>query len=100
MVERGRQAFAPCSTCHAVSPGEMSGLGPNLHGVYGRQAGSEEGFAYSPELASSGIVWRKGALDDFIASPSRTVQGTSMIYAGEPDPAVREAIIAYLQSLQ
>ena len=38
-------AFAPCTACH--SPHGKNGLGPSLHGVYGRKAGTLGGFTYS-----------------------------------------------------
>jgi cytochrome c len=43
------------------------------------------------------IVWTARTLDRFLANPARTVPGTSMTYAGVPDPAERRALIAYLQ---
>ena len=99
MVARGQQAFAPCATCHSVEAGAPHSIGPNLHGVYGRQAGGAEGFAYSQAMEASGLVWNRGNLDDYLAAPREVVPGTSMIYEGVRDPEEREALIAYLQSL-
>ena len=38
----GKAAFAQCRMCHAVEAGRTS-IGPTLHGVIGRQAGSVPG---------------------------------------------------------
>jgi cytochrome c len=43
----GKSLFARCAACHSVKPGENR-MGPSLHGVVGRKAGVEPGFAYSP----------------------------------------------------
>lgn len=99
-IAAGEQAFAPCATCHSVASGAPHSLGPNLYGVYGRQAGSAEGFAYSSAMQSSGIVWRAGALNDYLANPQGVVRGTTMVYEGVSSAEDRENIIAYLQSLQ
>src|SRR5262245_66599597 len=37
-------AFQRCSACHAVTANAPAGVGPNLHGVFGRRAGSGPGF--------------------------------------------------------
>ena len=39
----GEKAFAPCKACHAFG---KNGVGPNLTGVVGRKAASEEGYTY------------------------------------------------------
>jgi len=36
-----------CGTCHALASGEER-QGPDLHGVFGRHAGTVPGFTYSP----------------------------------------------------
>ena len=53
----GKAAFAACAACHSVQPGGASGIGPNLHGVVGRAAGTAPGFAYSDAMKTSGITW-------------------------------------------
>src|SRR5690606_20168494 len=45
-AERGRLAFAPCRTCHYPEQGYGHHNGPSLWNVFGRQAGTAEGYAY------------------------------------------------------
>ena len=42
-----------CRTCHSFKPDDNR-LGPTLHGIVGRKAGSIEGFAFSPSMKSFG----------------------------------------------
>lgn len=93
----GEQAFAMCSACHSRQAGAPQRMGPNLQGLVGRKAGSSEGFAYSPALQASGIVWDAKTLDTYLAAPARMVPGTRMVIA-VPDPARRQALIEYLSA--
>src|SRR3546814_1585273 len=45
---KGKKVFQKCRACHAVEPGKNK-IGPTLHGVSGRKAGSVEGFNRSEE---------------------------------------------------
>lgn len=93
----GAQTFAQCRACHTLTQGGKSVMGPNLHGVFGRRAGSMPGFAYSPALKGSGLVWDARTLDAFLAAPTVKVPGTRMVLK-VADPARRAALIAYLKA--
>ena len=93
----GKRAFIQCQACHALSPGG-SKVGPPLNGVVGRKAASVKGYAYSAPMAKSDLVWDAATLDRFLARPSAAVPGTKMIYAGMPDAARRQALIAFLKA--
>jgi len=97
-IERGRAVFSACAACHA--PGVAPQLGPDLRGVLGRPAASVSGFRYSRALRRSGLTWDESALDRFVADPQALVPGNTMPYAGEPDPAARTALVAYLKTLR
>ena len=94
----GGMAFQQCAECH--SPGTADGAGPGLKGVFGRRAAAKDGFAFSPALAASKIVWDNKALDAFLANPQKAVPGTSMAYGGDTDAKERADLIAYLKSLK
>ncbi len=93
----GEQAFAMCSACHSRNAGGAQRMGPNLHGVVGRKAGSNPGFAYSPALRDSGIVWDAQSLDAYLAAPAQLVPGTRMVMS-VPDAARRKALVEYLSA--
>ena len=85
-----------CAVCHGEQ-GE-GGQGPSLQGVVGRQAGSAR-FGYSQSLRNAGFAWTPDRLDHYLADPQAVVPGTNMAIQTQ-DPAARQALIAYLQTLQ
>lgn len=93
---KGKAAFARCAICHDLKPG-VNKLGPSLHGVFGRKAGTVAGFAYSPAMKSAKITWSATTLDKYVTSPAKMVPGNKMGFAGMPTPADRANLIAYLQ---
>ncbi len=84
-----------CGTCHSLTPGEQR-QGPNLAGVFGRQAGRLPGYAYSAGLAGARWRWDATRLDAWIANPQAMVPDTVMPYH-QPDPEIRGTIIAFLK---
>jgi cytochrome c len=92
---RGEQLYARCAACHALA---YDRVGPHHCGVIGRKAGTVAGFDYSPAMKKSRIVWTARTLNRFLADPARVVPGTTMTYAGIPDPKERADLIAYLEA--
>ena len=89
-----------CRTCHSFKEGDNR-LGPTLHGIVGRKAGSIEGFAFSPAMKSSGITWDEANLDKFIANPEAVVNGNGMKpFGGVADAGERKKIVDYLKTLK
>lgn len=93
----GEVAFLQCRACHNLAEGQPNLVGPNLHGIFGAKAGSKEGFAYSPALSGSGIVWDRETLDKWIEAPAAVVPGSKMAYAGMKDAERRAALLDYLE---
>jgi cytochrome c len=93
----GQQAFNnACRTCHMVREGDNR-LGPNLHKVVGRKAGSLPDYAFSSAMKEAGFVWDEEKLDRFIANPDEVVPGNSMKpYGGLTSGDDRKKIIAFL----
>ena len=94
---RGKTVFAACGACHSLNDGEHR-VGPSLHGVIGRRAGSSEGFArYSAAMKDSGVTWDEESLARYIASPQSFVVGTSMPFPGLPEASDVRDVVAYLR---
>jgi cytochrome c len=84
-----------CRTCHSIDEGDNR-LGPNLHDIIGREAGTEE-YGYSPAMTASDLVWDAETLDRFITDPQAVVPGNNMKpYGGISDAEIRADIVAYL----
>ena len=91
----GEAVYGRCQACHALAHDRV---GPRHCGLLGRRAGSVPGFAYSPAMKRSGLVWDKRTLDRFLADPLKAVPGTTMTYAGVTEPKARADLIAYLEA--
>jgi cytochrome c len=96
-LENGRRVFARCRSCHTVTEGGPNMTGPNLYGVFGRQAGSQPNFNYSAAVKEAGFVWDAGRLDHWLENPRTFLRGTKMSFAGLPDATDRRDVIAWLK---
>ncbi len=95
-ADRGADAFARrCSGCHALDADKE---GPRLRGVFGRKAGTVEGFPYSDELRKSDLVWDEATLERWLEDPMKMVPGTDMPFR-VPNATDRGLIVRYLKSL-
>jgi cytochrome c len=95
---RGARAFGACAACHSMEPGRHL-TGPSLASVWGRNAGSAQGFArFSPALKNSRIVWNESSLDAWLADPGKAVPGNYMQFRGIADGKVRADLAAYLRA--
>lgn len=94
--EAGRRVFAQCRSCHTIEAGGPNRVGPHLHGVVGRQAGTAEGFAYSPAMQSAGFAWDAARLDGYLADPRGYIPNNRMAYAGVRNETQRRDLIAYI----
>lgn len=98
MIQTGFDLYQQnCRTCHVMTEGQNR-LGPSLNGMIGREVGSAEGFAYSGVMEGATEVWDEELLDAFLAAPVEVFPGNQMLFAGMPDAASREAVIAYIAS--
>ncbi len=95
-VTRGAQVFVQCPRCHSLDAGNNL-TGPTLHGLFGRQAGSVPGFAYSPGLRRSKIVWSEDTLSEYLAAAKRPPARGKMAVHAIADPAQLGELIAYLE---
>ncbi len=94
---RGERLFnQQCKACHTLDQGGHNLVGPNLHGLFGRKAGSAD-YQYSDAMKKSGIVWDEKALTDYLKDPKGKVPGTKMTYIGLRQEQQQQDMIAFLE---
>lgn len=95
-VAKGEKVFRKCIACHTLEEGKNK-VGPSLHGVFGRQAGSLEDYKYSTVMVDSGIVWDDENMDGYLKKPRAFMKGTKMAFAGIKKDDQRADLIAFLK---
>jgi cytochrome c len=93
----GEKVFAQCRACHQVGPTAKNAVGPVLNGLFGRKAGTVEGYNYSPANKNSGLTWDEATFAEYIKDPKAKVPGTKMVYAGLKDEQRIKDLTAYLK---
>jgi cytochrome c len=91
---RGKAVFEKrCTGCHALNQNRE---GPRLQGVYGRTAGSVDGFDYSNALRNSHIVWSDATLEQWLTDTAAVVPDNDMdFHVAKPDE--RADVIQFLR---
>lgn len=97
-AERGERTYnVQCKNCHALDKSGPQTAGPTLAGMFGRKAGTVEGYQASDAMKASGIVWDDAALAEYLRDPKGKVPGTTMAYAGLKRADQLADVIAYLR---
>ena len=98
-MEDGQLLFNnACRTCHTLKEGDNR-LGPNLHNIIGRKAGSLPSYNYSDAMKGADLVWDRATLDRYISNPDQVVPGNNMKpYGGLASTEERAKIIAFLEA--
>ncbi len=95
-VKSGEAVFRQCAACHTLEAGKNK-IGPSLHGLFGRKAGTVDGFTYSEAMKNSGITWDEKTLTEYLRAPKKMVPGTKMTFAGIKNDAKLQDLITYLK---
>ncbi len=98
--KKGEKVFKKCKACHMVGEGAKNRVGPPLNDLFGRKAGTVEGFKYSKamkEAGEKGLVWDVKTLDEFLKKPKAVIKKTRMAFVGLKKEKDRANVIAYLK---
>ena len=96
-LTRGARLFKKCVHCHTVNREGRHRIGPNLHGLFGRRAGTIPGFDFSPAWRGANFVWTEKTLDIYLRNPRQTIPNNLMQFDGLNRPEDRAALIAYMK---
>jgi cytochrome c len=93
---QGMLAFQQrCSACHSLAEGGNDLAGPNLHGLFARDAGSKRGFAFSEAMETAGFRWTPERLLALISDPA-FLPGTTMLLPEPVPEADRIALVSFV----
>lgn len=94
----GKKIYTRCRACHTLDAGGRHKVGPNLHNIFDRAAGSAEGYAYSKAMVASDIIWTDETLSAYLERPSAYIPKNKMAFAGLRKQSDRDNLIAYLKA--
>ena len=95
---KGQRVFnQQCRACHTLEKDGAQTAGPNLHGVFGRKAGTAAGYEFSDAMKKSGIVWDEATMTDYNRDPKAKVPGTKMVFNGVKNAGQLADLVAYLK---
>ena len=102
--EEGAKTFrTKCLVCHTMEKGKHK-VGPSLVGVYGRQAGTAEGFTRYVGVKGADYKWDKTLLDQYLTDPQAFVKSKgaprSAMAFKLPNAKERSEVIEYLEKGQ
>lgn len=107
-AEKGEKEFRRCAACHSIEEGDNR-VGPSLHGIVGRQAGTAPDYKYSDSYVTAGeqgLEWTVERIVAYLEDPKAFL----VEFLGTDDVStkmrnkfkkldLRENIAAYLESV-
>lgn len=98
-ADKGAKVFKKCKVCHTLNEGGKNKIGPNLFGIFGRKAGTLEGYKYSKAMKGVDIVWDEDTIDVYLTKPKKFIPKTKMGFPGLKKEDQRADVIAYLKKM-
>ena len=100
-VGNGEKQFArKCSVCHTLTLNGKKRAGPTLYKVFGREAGTLEGYKYSEALIKSDLIWNESTINQlFDEGPDKVTPGTKMPIQRMKKYEDRRDLIKYLKKV-
>lgn len=95
-LERGAELWGKCRACHTLDAKGRNLVGPRLHGVFGKKAGSVPDYRYSEAMKNSKVVWTEKTMDAYLAATQDFMPGNKM-YGGLAIAQDRVDLIAWLK---
>lgn len=96
-IKAGEKSFAKCRACHQVGETARNTVGPKLNGLFGRTAGTIEGYNYSPANKNSGVIWTEETFAKYIQNPRAFMPGNKMAFAGIKNETEITNLTAFLK---
>lgn len=100
-INAGEPLFAAhCAACHTVGADEPDLAGPNLHALFGRTAGTRDGFDYSEALiaaGTAGMIWERETLHAYLSDPVAHVPGGAKDGPAIGDELARMHLLTWLR---
>jgi cytochrome c len=96
-ADKGKKVYNKCKACHTLEAGKNR-IGPSLHGIMGRAAGTVDGFKYSSAMAESGLTWDEATLAKYLEDPRGFIPGNKMAFPGLKKEDDRADVIAYIKA--
>ena len=98
-MTNGEKQFArKCSVCHTLEKDGNRRAGATLFGVFGREAGTLDGYPYSEALLASRIIWDETTISRlFDEGPDIVTPGTKMPIQRMKDPQDRRDLVTFLK---
>jgi cytochrome c len=100
---KGEKVFKKCKACHTMKAGKNK-VGPSLFGVFGRQAGTAEGYKKYKGLKGADWVWDEALLDEYLMDPKKFTKKrggkkAAMVFKLKKEKD-RANVIEYLKSIK